>query len=153
MAQRPTGNIVDCKSLYDPVCAQASVAAGVTDRFTSIDLTILKQAAQECSCGVRWSPGHQQVADGLTKDAATAADVLRGALRAGRFEIAEEDLAGRGMGDLVGARQAGDNREGLAGGDAPGPELGLLLLARALVARDGPLRAHYARMAGELDST
>jgi ATP-dependent DNA helicase RecG len=48
------------------------------------------------------------------------------------FAIAEEDLRRRGMGDLVGARQAGDNREGLANDES---DLELILLARELAAQ------------------
>ncbi len=46
------------------------------------------------------------------------------------FEIAEADLAERGMGDLTGLRQAGDNREGF---EDPTLDLELVLLARDLV--------------------
>jgi len=56
------------------------------------------------------------------------------------FEIAERDLALRGMGDLVGLRQAGESTEGL--GD-PRRDLDLVLFARDLVARAPALRAHY----------
>jgi ATP-dependent DNA helicase RecG len=45
------------------------------------------------------------------------------------FEIAEADLAQRGMGDLAGLRQAGDNREGF---DDPALDVELILLARDL---------------------
>ncbi len=52
------------------------------------------------------------------------------------FEIAEADLAERGMGDLTGLRQAGDNREGF---EDPTLDVELVLLARELVRE--PLRA------------
>jgi ATP-dependent DNA helicase RecG len=57
------------------------------------------------------------------------------------FEIAEEDLRRRGMGDLVGRRQAGDSSEGL---DDPAVDVDLLLFARELVSRHAHLRAAYA---------
>jgi ATP-dependent DNA helicase RecG len=64
------------------------------------------------------------------------------------FEIAEEDLRLRGMGDLAGLRQAGDNAEGL--GD-PGLDLGLLLLARELVeTRPELARAYDDEGAGDV---
>jgi ATP-dependent DNA helicase RecG len=56
------------------------------------------------------------------------------------FEIAERDLALRGMGDLVGLRQAGESGLGDLRRD-----LDLLLFARDLVARAPALRAHYLR--------
>ncbi|MBL8863162.1 MAG: DEAD/DEAH box helicase [Planctomycetes bacterium] len=64
------------------------------------------------------------------------------------FEIAEEDLRQRGMGDLDGVRQAGVNTEGFEewGGDAA-----LLDAAARLVAEDARVRAHYvARTQREL---
>ncbi|MSR61449.1 MAG: ATP-dependent DNA helicase RecG [Planctomycetes bacterium] len=57
------------------------------------------------------------------------------------FEIAEEDLRRRGMGDLVGLRQAGANLEGLDEADL---ELELVRRARELLLSDALLRAHYA---------
>jgi ATP-dependent DNA helicase RecG len=54
------------------------------------------------------------------------------------FEIAEADLRARGMGDLAGVRQAGENAEGL---DEAGLEL--LFLARDLVAGDERLATAY----------
>jgi ATP-dependent DNA helicase RecG len=54
------------------------------------------------------------------------------------FVLAEEDLRRRGMGDLSGLRQAGENLEGLADAD-----LELVRAARELVREDGALRAHY----------
>jgi ATP-dependent DNA helicase RecG len=58
------------------------------------------------------------------------------------FEIAEADLAQRGMGDLAGARQAGDNREGL---DDPVTDLSLILLARDLVRADEETFTAYSQ--------
>ncbi len=60
------------------------------------------------------------------------------------FELAEHDLRARGMGDLVGSRQAGSNSEGL--GDEP-VDLELLVCARDLMARDAQLRARYLERA------
>lgn len=56
------------------------------------------------------------------------------------FVLSEADLRQRGMGDLVGVRQAGDNAEGLGDPDA---DLDLLLFARDQVARSADLRAAY----------
>jgi len=57
------------------------------------------------------------------------------------FEIAEEDLRRRGMGDLVGLRQAGALLEGLEEADL---ELLLVRRARELLQADAALREHYA---------
>jgi ATP-dependent DNA helicase RecG len=57
------------------------------------------------------------------------------------FEIAEEDLRRRGMGDLTGLRQAGESTAGLAD---PWLDTELLLFARDLVAREERVRAAYA---------
>ena len=56
------------------------------------------------------------------------------------FEIAEEDLRRRGMGDLAGLRQAGENLEGLGDEDL---ELALVRAARELVRADAELARHY----------
>ena len=61
------------------------------------------------------------------------------------FAIAEEDLRRRGMGDLGGARQAGENLEGLA---VPWMRAELVLRARALVREDPALAARYLAGAG-----
>ncbi|MEM9800546.1 MAG: ATP-dependent DNA helicase RecG, partial [Planctomycetota bacterium] len=52
------------------------------------------------------------------------------------FELAEEDLRQRGMGDLLGLRQSGDNLEGLVD---PERDLDLLLAARDLFAEQPDL--------------
>ena len=57
--------------------------------------------------------------------------------------FAEEDLRQRGMGDLLGVRQAGDNSEGFGGAD----DLDLVVRARELMSRPGPLRDHYLERA------
>ncbi len=56
------------------------------------------------------------------------------------FELAEEDLRQRGMGDLLGLRQSGMNLEGLVD---PEGDLDLLLAARDLFQRHPELAAAY----------
>ena len=60
------------------------------------------------------------------------------------FEIAEEDLRQRGMGDLGGLRQAG---AGAGGSIEPAEELELLLAARELFAARPALYEHYRDLA------
>jgi len=60
------------------------------------------------------------------------------------FEIAEEDLRQRGMGDLGGLRQAG---AGAGGSIDPAEELELLLAARELFAARPALYEHYRGLA------
>jgi ATP-dependent DNA helicase RecG len=62
------------------------------------------------------------------------------------FAIAEEDLRRRGMGDLAGLRQAGENLEGL---DDEGLDLELVQKAREWVRRDPALARRYATESGE----
>ncbi len=57
------------------------------------------------------------------------------------FEIAEADLAQRGMGDLLGLRQAGENREGIVSDEV---DLGLFELARKLCERSPGLLDAYS---------
>jgi ATP-dependent DNA helicase RecG len=59
------------------------------------------------------------------------------------FEIAEEDLRQRGMGDLMGLRQAGINTEGLGELDI---DLDLLLLARRVISEDSAARECYTAL-------
>ena len=56
------------------------------------------------------------------------------------FELAEEDLRRRGMGDLAGLRQAGENLEGL---DEPELDLALVRHARELVRAAPELQKLY----------
>jgi ATP-dependent DNA helicase RecG len=61
------------------------------------------------------------------------------------FRIAEEDLRRRGMGDLAGIRQAGENLEGLGDDEL---DLALVAKAHALVRDDAALRARYLGASG-----
>jgi len=64
------------------------------------------------------------------------------------FAVAERDLERRGMGDLLGARQAGANGEGLGDGE---PDLELWLAARDLVATRPDIAARYLTRARTAD--
>ena len=56
------------------------------------------------------------------------------------FELAEEDLRQRGMGDLLGLRQSGENLEGLID---PERDLPLLIAARDLFQERPDLVQHF----------
>ena len=56
------------------------------------------------------------------------------------FLLAEEDLRQRGMGDLLGLRQSGENQEGLVDAER---DLDLLLAARDLFQREPGLLRFY----------
>ena len=58
------------------------------------------------------------------------------------FTLAEQDLRLRGMGDLGGLRQSGENREGWSGDEEE--DLSLLLFAREVLERSPAARAFYA---------
>lgn len=60
------------------------------------------------------------------------------------FALAEEDLRLRGMGDLLGERQAGESGEGLLSFE---DDLDLVVRAREWMSRPGPLREHYLQRA------
>ena len=62
------------------------------------------------------------------------------------FEIAEEDLRRRGMGDLAGRRQAGESLQGLVD---PEGDLDLLFAARDLLAARPDLGSQYAGLGGD----
>jgi len=65
------------------------------------------------------------------------------------FEIAEADLAQRGMGDLAGVRQSGVNLEGLVD---PERDLDLVLAARDVMKARPQLRDHYLARATAAES-
>jgi ATP-dependent DNA helicase RecG len=56
------------------------------------------------------------------------------------FEIAEADLTQRGMGDLLGLRQAGENREGIVSDEV---DTSLFELAQLLCTSDPSLFERY----------
>ena len=62
-----------------------------------MDVTIIREISRDAGVTVKWAPGDVQVADGLTKEREDVSTRLRGAMRTGRFQLAEEGEALRQM--------------------------------------------------------
>ena len=83
------GVAIDCKSLYDLTVSLGTPTASTSDRFTAVDVTILKEVEKQSGVTVMWTPGSLQIADGLTKNKEEPALRLRGFMREAAFELAE----------------------------------------------------------------
>ena len=68
LRKREMSVLIDCKSLYDHAHGLSAAGAGISDKLTSVDVTILREIRKETGLQVRWGPGSLQLADGLTKD-------------------------------------------------------------------------------------
>ena len=70
--------ITDSKGLYD-ASRSASSGRGITEKRTSIEVTIINERMKAALASWRWTNAQQQLADGLTKVSARQpfADVLR----------------------------------------------------------------------------
>lgn len=79
----------DCKSLYDHV--RAPSAPSLDDRRTAIDIIIIREAIQRMGASLRWLPTDRMLADGMTKEAADALDLIRACLRTGKYQISPEE--------------------------------------------------------------
>ena len=85
----PIVGITDCKSLHDNLHSMSSIST-CEDKRVAIDLAILKQCHKRTGLVVRWCPTHLMLADGLTKDQADPADLLRAALSSGVYQLHDE---------------------------------------------------------------
>ena len=82
----PTGHIItDCKSLYDAVARSESLALGLTDRRSSIEVAATRQQIQATDFDTHWVNSKRQLADVLMKS--MAADNLKRWLRTGQWKI------------------------------------------------------------------
>jgi hypothetical protein len=86
---RPMACLIDCKSLYDHANGVTSPST-VSDKLTSIEITILRELRRDSGIAIKWGPGALQLADGLTKDKEEPAVRLRGAVRAASFQMSSE---------------------------------------------------------------
>ncbi len=84
-----TSGVTDCKSLYDHLSSMSSVCKS-DDKRVAIDLAIIKQCMSRTGMTIRWCPTELMLADGLTKDQADPADLLRAALRIGEYQLNSE---------------------------------------------------------------
>ncbi len=81
--------ITDCKSLFDHLTSM-SAASKCEDKRVAIDLAVLRQCIARTGLKVRWCPTELMLADGLTKDKADPADLLRAALKIGEYQLNSE---------------------------------------------------------------
>jgi hypothetical protein len=81
--------VIDCKSIYDHVIGKGAPTS-TGDKRSSIDIVLARQALSRLGCPLRWCPTERQISDGLTKDSAEAADLLRSILREGKYTLSEE---------------------------------------------------------------
>ena len=105
LQKRPPIMAIDCKSLFDHLISPSSPTS-IEDRRTSIDVVIIRESLKLTSGHVRWLPTDRMVADAFTKDKSDPADLLRSCIKAGRYQISEENT--------VLARQAEERKERLA---------------------------------------
>ena len=81
--------MTDCKSLYDNLSSWSSISK-CEDKRIAIDIGIVRQSMIRCGLSVRWVPTELMLADALTEDAQDPADLLRSALRLGKYQLNEE---------------------------------------------------------------
>ena len=88
-SQRLVIVVTDCKSLYDHIRSPSSPT--LEDKRTSIDIIILRDSLGRMCASLRWIPTDRMLADAMTKESADATDLLRGCIRAGRYQISPEE--------------------------------------------------------------
>ena len=81
--------ITDCKSVFDHL--KSPSAPSLDDRRTSIDIVIIRESVRRMSASVRWIPTDRMLADGMTKEAADALDLLRACMRSGKYQVSPEE--------------------------------------------------------------
>ena len=89
LRQRPPTYVIDCKSLYDHVMAP-SAPTTLDDKWSSIDIIIIRESLQRCRGVLRWVPTDRMLADVLTKNQGDPADLLRACMRNSTYQINEE---------------------------------------------------------------
>ena len=92
----PITLVTDCKSMFYHVVSRTSPSA-VTDRRCSIDLAILKQAADRTGMVTRWCPTALQLADGLTKDKFEPVELLRACIQLGAYQLSSTTLLAKAL--------------------------------------------------------
>ena len=91
LRRRPPILTTDCKSLYDHLISPSSPTA-VEDRWTSIDIVIIRESMKAMQAHIRWIPTNRNrmLADGLTTDKIDPIDLLRSCIRSGNYQISPE---------------------------------------------------------------
>jgi len=85
----PSAGVTDAKSLYDSLIQPTS--ANIQDREAGLDVICVKQILARTGTTPRWAPGTLNVADVLTKDVGSAADLFRSCVRSSSYTLASEE--------------------------------------------------------------
>ena len=87
----PRTNLVltDCKSLYDHLQSKSSPT--LEDKRCALDIVIIRESLSKLQTSLRWLPTDRMLADSLTKESPEAMDLLRACLRAGKYQVSDED--------------------------------------------------------------
>ena len=85
----PITGVTDCKSLFDALNTPTSPGK-IEDKRVAIDLAIVRQSMSRCGLQVRWCPTQLMIADGLTKNQADPADLMRALLANGVYQLSNE---------------------------------------------------------------
>ena len=67
-----------------------SLPSSVEDKRCGFDLMVARQSLARHTATIRWAPTERQLADALTKDCATAMNLLRSCLRKGEYQLSQE---------------------------------------------------------------
>ena len=81
--------LTDCKSLYDHLIFKSSPT--LDDKRTALDVVRIRESLAKMQASLRWIPTDRMLADALTKEFPEAMDLLRACIRAGRYQISDED--------------------------------------------------------------
>ena len=81
--------VFDCKSVYDQLRTFSSPNS-VGDKRVAIDLVIIRESVRRIGGRVRWAPTWLRLADALTKEIPQAMNLLRAAMRSGRYQLSKE---------------------------------------------------------------
>ena len=76
LANTSMTGITDCKSLYDALHSAGSPSEA-DDKRAVIDWAIIKQRMARTGLSARWCPTQLMISDGMTKDLADPADLLK----------------------------------------------------------------------------
>ena len=63
----------------------------MADKRVAVDMIIVKESLERVGCKLRWAPTDRQLGDVLTKDKAEPADLIRSVIKAGEYQLADED--------------------------------------------------------------